>query len=322
MIIASAPAKTILFGEHFVVRGCPAIAIALNVRSNVKVSEHGDLSIKVKSLNLGEEMIVDLNGKPVKLSPNLTPYTKIFEMLANYCNLKQAYIEIKSDIPIAAGLGSSASIAVALTAAYSRYLGLSLSLDEISRIAYESEKIVHGKPSGIDNSIATYGGGIVFEKGKIRRINIDKLSEAFIIIANTGIERSTRDAVLKVLRLYDKYESILMHVYEASRNLVNEAIKHIEEGNLRELGELMNINHGLLSAIGVSLLELEELVYIARKAGALGSKITGAGLGGCIIALSTKDNVEEVERALKVKAKWVLKASLSMDGVRVMEKEH
>jgi len=318
IIKASAPAKAILFGEHFVVKGYPAIAIALDVRAYVHVRETDKEYIKVRSIDLEEELIMSLDGNIIKNSSNLRPYVEVFEALSEYTRPKPAYVEIKSNIPVAAGLGSSASIAVALTAAYSKFLGIDLDLSEISSIAFKAEKIVHGKPSGIDNSIATYGGGIVFERGRVReKINVEKLRDAIVIVANSGIERSTRTAVLRVLELYEKYPSILKHIYDASKTIIEEALEYIKKGMIKELGELMNINHGLLSAIGVSIAELEDLVYTARKAGALGAKITGAGLGGCIIALTTSKEAEKVEKALKSKAEWVLRAPISIRGVRI-----
>ncbi len=317
---ASAPGKVILFGEHFVVKGKPAIAVALSPRVYVTIKRpsNGDSRIVIVSKDTGYKLVINpLTLEILESKGKLLQLRRILEELQRLSgNLKHAFIEIYSEIPVAAGLGSSASLAVAFTAAYSRYMGLNLSHEEISRIAFEAEKIVHGKPSGIDNTIATYGGAILYRGGVFSQIRVGDIKDYFII-ADTGVPRSTREAVLKVLDLYERYPKILEHVYTAAERIVEEAKTALEEADTIRLGELMNINHGLLSAIGVSGLELEQLVHIARKNGALGSKITGAGIGGAIIALTSKENVDKVYRALGKYAKNIIKASIDWEGVRI-----
>lgn len=320
-IIASAPGKVILFGEHFVVKNRPAIAVALELRLRVTVSDSNEY-IVIVSKNTGGKLVIDTTNLTVKEDyrgpSQLLAVLKELKSMVN--GLKPAYINIESEIPVAAGLGSSASLAVAFTAAYSRYLGLNLSREEISRIAYEAERIVHGKPSGIDNTIASLGGAILYHKNSTRRISISKLDEVAIVIADTGIERSTREAVLSVLSLYDKHPRVMEKIYEAAEEIIREAEESLSKGDWIRVGELMNINHGLLSAIGVSILELEKLVYLARKSGALGAKITGAGMGGSIIALTLRENVEQVVEALRREAKRVISTGISEEGVVVREK--
>lgn len=317
-IIALAPAKAILFGEHFVVKGKPAIAVALGLKLKVEVQEYTN-RIVIVSRNTGEKLVIDLETLSTN-NNNLKQLIAILRRLKDMCGfLKPAYIEIHSNIPIAAGLGSSASLAVAFTAAFSRYLGLYLNKYEISNIAYEAEKIIHGKPSGIDNTIASIGGAILYHKGSIQSIDISKLDEVALIIADTGIERSTREAVLNVLSLYERYPKVMEKIYDASEEIVYEAEQALRNGEWGRVGELMNINHGLLSAIGISLIELEELIYVARKAGALGAKITGAGMGGSIIALAWKREANQVVEALRREAKLVISTGIDKEGVIVRE---
>ncbi len=321
VIEASAPGKVILFGEHFVVKGKPAIAVALSPRIHVLVRELEDNRLVIISRDTGYRIVFDPNSlEVVESSGKLLQLRKILEELkSKNKTIKPAYVEITSEIPVAAGLGSSASLAVAFTAAYSRYMGLDLSREEISRIAFEAEKVVHGKPSGIDNTVATFGGAILYEKGSFTRLRVGKIRDYFII-ADTGVPRSTRKAVLKVLDLYEKYPDILEHVYNAAEKIVREARRALEKADTIRMGELMNINHGLLSAIGVSGLELEQLVHVARRSGALGSKITGAGMGGSIIALASRDGVNHVYNTLSRYARRLIKASIDWEGVRVEEK--
>jgi len=317
-IIALAPGKAILFGEHFVVKGRPAIAVALGLKLKVEVQEYID-KIVIVSKNTGEKLVVDPETLNTS-NDNLKQLIVILRRLKDMCGfLKPAYIEIHSNIPIAAGLGSSASLAVAFTAAFSRYLGLYLNKYEISNIAYEAEKITHGKPSGIDNTIASIGGAILYHKGSIQSIDISKLDKVALIIADTGIERSTREAVLKVLSLYERYPKVMEKIYDASEEIVYEAKQALSNGEWERIGELMNINHGLLSAIGISLIELEKLIYVARRAGALGAKITGAGMGGAIIALAWKREANQVVEALRKEAKLVISTSIDKEGVIIRE---
>ena len=229
---------------------------------------------------------------------------------------KGIVLRISSEIPIAAGMGSSAATAVAAVAAASRLLGIRVTKDDISKAAYVAETIVHGKPSGIDNTVSTYGGVIAFRKNEgFIRLKGD-FKTAFLILADSGIHRSTGSMVKKVLELKKKYPSIMEPLYHAAGRLAIEAGKAIEMEDLEKLGELMNINHGLLSAIGVSNQKLEELIYRARSAGALGSKITGAGGGGFIIALCTGERVEEVKNALKDVSKRIIVTRIENEGVR------
>lgn len=323
VVRASAPGKVILFGEHFVVRGKPAIAIALSPRIYVTVKKpcDGSNKITIRSRNINYELVLDpLTLEILELKGELLQLKRILEELRRLSGkLEPALVEIYSEIPVAAGLGSSASLAVAFTAAFSRYIGLMLSREEISRIAFEAEKVVHGRPSGIDNTIATYGGAILYREGMFSQIKVGDIRDYFII-ADTGVPRSTREAVLKVLDLYKRYSQILEHVYIAAEKIVEEAKTALEEADTSKLGELMNINHGLLSAVGVSSLELERLVHIARINGALGSKITGAGIGGAIIALASRENAGKVYSTLRRYAKNIIKASIDWEGIRIEQR--
>ncbi len=315
VIEASAPGKVILFGEHFVVKGKPAIALALDLRVNVRVDSSNTNTITIYSHNTNSKLEIELGSLKTSGSENLVQLHKIVEVLSSKAKLKPAYIEINSNIPIAAGLGSSASLAVAFTAAYSKFIGLELTREEISRIAFEAEKIVHGKPSGIDNTIATYGGAILYKAGEFSRIKLSNIQSVSLIIADTGITRSTRKAVLRVLELYNKYPEILSLIYDAAERIVVRALGALENGSWPIVGELMNLNHGLLSTIGVSTLELEELVFTARRAGALGAKITGAGMGGSIIALAYSANSSRIAGALREKSKRVIVAGIDSRGL-------
>ncbi len=310
----SAPGKTILIGEHFVVENEPAIAVAIGLRAHVMVEEVEEEKIEIISEDLGIREVFNEGSKRIN-SPLYPLYYGIRQLLDNVGIKESIRLKIKSEIPVAAGMGSSAAVAVASIAAVSRLLGVRLSEEEISRFAYMCERIVHGKPSGIDNTIATYGGVIAFRRNEgFLKLRGDT-SKISLILADSGIPRNTGNMVMRVLKLKGKYPSVMEPLYHTAGRLAIEAGKAIEEGDFAKLGELMNINHGLLSAIGVSNLRLEKLVYRAREAGALGSKITGAGGGGFIVALCEKGAEVKIREALKEISRRVYVTEVEERGV-------
>ena len=314
---ASAPGKVILIGEHFVVEGEPALALALDLRARARVRVlSGEDRVVIISRELGlQEVFPRENPEGSPLFPAYVSAELARERAGVETPLE---IRISSDLPPASGMGSSAAVSVA-TAAAVLALGGSLEQELVSSIAYEAEKIVHGKPSGIDNTISTYGGAILYERKRgFTRIRAN-LRGAKLVLADTGIPRSTRDMVRMVRELKARYWTILDPVYTSAGRLAVEAAKALELGDLATLGELMNINHGLLSAIGVSRIELEQLVYAARDSGALGAKITGAGGGGLVVALCRSEDAERVCARLRGISKRVLVAEIASRGVVVEE---
>jgi len=316
--IASAPGKVILVGEHFVVEGVPAIAAALNLRTRVTAFTIQENIIRVYSKDLRLKEIFR-EGHIKKDSP-LYPIFVAANLAREHAGIDHGLeLNIESELPLSAGMGSSAAVSVA-TAAAVIALKKNLEKEVVSSIAYEAEKIVHKKPSGIDNTISTYGGAILYSKNKgFEKIEIN-LKDAALVLADTGIPRNTGVMVEKVRKLKARYGAILDLIYASAEALVYEASKAIEVGDVKALGELMNINHGLLSAIGVSIGKLEELIYTARQAGAVGAKITGAGGGGLIVALCYKKDVEKVENALSRVAQRVYVTAISKKGVALEHK--
>lgn len=315
MAKASAPAKAILVGEHFVVAGCPAIAVALDVRARVEAETLPEGGVvEVESRELGKQTFGAGSLPSSPLYPVYVAVREVLKLAGASIGLK---LRIESEIPPAAGMGSSAAVAVAAVAAVAKILGLQLTSEEVSAAAYAAEVQVHGKPSGIDNTVSTLGGAIYYRKTEgFRKLEAD-FSPIRFILADSGVQRSTGELVSRVLALKARRADILNHVYEAAASLVETARGAIERDDYAALGELMNINHGLLSAIGVSNAKLEELVYAARQAGALGAKITGAGGGGMILALAWREDAERVARALAGISPRVIIAPVSQEGVRI-----
>jgi len=225
-------------------------------------------------------------------------------------------IEITSTVPVAAGLGSSAAVIAATTAAVSTLLDLKLSKEDVFRITYEAEKVVHGTPSGIDPAISTFGGTLLFQMDTGFK-PIDTKAGIQLVVGDTGIERSTRVQVEKVRNLRVKYPQVVEPIMNAAREIVLRAIDAFKRNDLETLGELMNINHALLYGIGVSDESLEWLINAARKAGASGAKLTGAGGGGCMVALAKSENLQTISEAIQRLGGRAYVAKETDEGVKI-----
>ena len=320
MIISEAPSKVILFGEHSVVYGYPALASAINLKTYVKLTETvGKTVIFSEPLSMkwayGEKT-------PLEFKP-LERIIRIVEDRYNIDLSRGLKLDISSEVRPGSGLGSSASVAAALGGALLYYTKNKVSLEELNYLAYEAEKVAHGTPSGIDNTVAVNGGIIKFVRTDngplIEKIRIPR--DIPLIVVDTGMGKSTKQAVSKVRELLNKEYEIVKRIFEGIGNIVERIWNDFNNKilDLRRIGQLMNINHGLLSAIGVSNSRIEEIVHFAREKGALGAKLTGAGLGGYVLVLPSEDNIEEIYSALKNRYKRVLKVAIYNKGTTVKE---
>ncbi len=312
----SAPGKIILSGEHSVVYKKPAIAAAIDLRCEV-TSKKISNGIEIDALDLGLKKNYSFDDiKQLKQNPDQIHGIDSLAILADLIVPGESLsLKIHSQIPISAGLGSSAATAVSVAASISDLFSLDLSLEQISNFAYQSEVFIHGKPSGIDNSIATWGGLIVYENSHITRKTLNHTMP--LIIANTQVERSTAKLVQGVSNLRNKY-TFINPLIDIFGELTNNVITSIDKGDMNKLGELFNINQGLLDAINVGHRKLSEFIWIARDAGAIGAKLTGAGGGGCMIALARNDkHAEEIANKLEDQGARVYITSLSSKGVQV-----
>jgi mevalonate kinase len=211
----------------------------------------------------------------------------ISNMLSTYGLLNGLNVEIWSEIPIGVGLGSSSATAVATVTALSNLFELQLGPGEISQHAFEGEKITHATPSGIDNTISTYGGAILYKKGKINRIEIPH--QIPLLLINTQIPRETKTQVTHVANLYKEHPSIISPIFQAIDALSLKTENALRLKKLAQIGELLNFNQHFLRILGVSTKEIDALIDLALSNGAIGAKITGAGGGGCILALFESD---------------------------------
>ncbi len=322
-VIASAPAKVILFGEHFVVYGEPAIVLAIDKRAYAKAELREDRQLYLRSVNLnlsgyfknGTFKIEQGNAREArsKFKPLKLAVEKILEIHGENIGLN---IEVNSTVPVAAGLGSSAAVATAVTAAVGTLLDVKMSKESVFHISYEAEKIVHGTPSGVDSAISTFGGTLLFQMDTGFK-PLDVKTDVPLVIGDTGVERSTRDQVLKVRQIRNKYPRVIEPMMRTAREIVLRAIEALKEGDLETLGDLMNINNALLYGLEVSDESLEWLINAARRAGALGAKLTGAGGGGCMVALAQNDRLKQVLEAIKRAGGRPFIAKKTDEGVKI-----
>ncbi|WP_267283850.1 mevalonate kinase [Marinobacter sp. LV10R520-4] len=195
-------------------------------------------------------------------------------------------LEIFPNVPRAMGLGGSAAIAVATIRALDRCFELGLDDERVNELAFECEKIAHGTPSGIDNTLSTYGQTMLFRSGESPLRKVIEIDQAVqLVVGISGIESLTAATVARVRKAREAHPELYENIFNQIDSLVIEGVDALVRHKLETLGELMNICHGLLNAMQVSSWELEEMIQIARRHGALGAKLTGGGGGGSIIAL-------------------------------------
>ena len=328
-VLASAPGKICLYGEHAVVYKKPAIVASIDKRVYVTCETRNDDRVTIRAVNLevpGITITYDRNGEVIFETDygvvlSATSYIReAITVTSEYLGVfKGVDLKIESTMPVGAGLGTSAAVSVASIAAYSKALGFDLSRDEIAKLAWETEKKVQGLASPMDTSISTFGGIIYLKYGDngFQIENLDINVELPIVVGYTKRLYKTKDMVAKVKMYKDKYPDLINPIIETIGRLVDEAKIALIEGDLIRAGELMNINHGLLDALGVSTKELNDMVYAARAFGAYGSKLSGAGGGGVVIALARRESIPDIITAFKMLNTIPIETTITAKGVDI-----
>ena len=294
MSSASAPGKIILFGEHAVVYNRPALAVpVMQVHADVEISDAHRAGIWIDAPD------ISLRAELSTLAPT-NALRAVVESVFQFLDITlfpPINIQIQSSIPVASGLGSGAAVSVAIIRALSSFLLLPLTDGQVNALCYEVEKLHHGTPSGIDNTVITYARPVFFIKGQA--IETFRVGAPFtIVIGDTGVSAPTKESVGDVRKLWEADKNRWEAVFDQMAEIVREARKAIESGKWQELGPLMDANHALLQEMTVSSPELDRLVLAARAAGAEGAKLSGGGRGGNMIALVTPSDAEKVASAL------------------------
>ena len=271
--------KIILLGEHAVVYGRPAIALPIPLAVEAAIRKGGD----------GINVVIPRWGVEQKVRVTNPGFTGIIAQLLEQLDLDEENmtIEVFPHIPRAMGLGGSSALAVAIIRAIDQAYKLGLKDGRINELAFECEKAAHGTPSGVDNTVATYGSPLYYQRRDEQPLfSTLKLGQPLeLVIGMTGKESLTADTVARVRASWQQYPERYETIFDQIGHLTISASDAVKSGQLNELGELMNLCHGYLNALQLSTPELEEMIHVARQNGAVGAKLTGGGGGGSMIAL-------------------------------------
>ncbi len=296
-ISSSAPGKIILCGEHAVVYGQPAIALPImDVQTRCVIlakpnAQSQQVMIKDNAFGLDSEL---------RALPPDHAIRKTIDMVLSVLEIDHmpaCEVQINSTIPYSGGLGSSASIAVALTRATSNFLGHPLDDIKVNKIAFEIEKLHHRTPSGIDNTVIVYAKPVFYIKETPIEL-LEIIHPMVLLIADSGIKGSTAKAVDLVRKRWRLSPIEFEGYFVEIGGIVLKIKRLLMTGNFEEIGSLLTNNHQLLKEIGVSLPELDHLVDIAIRSGAYGAKLSGGGMGGNVVALVPPDLVDQIRSNL------------------------
>lgn len=279
----TAAAKVILLGEHAAVYDKHVLALPLDAAVTATIARQG-AEIDFEFVELGRKKAIDLKapaGPGAGISAAL-------ELIMRELGVEERgfRIHVESRVPAAMGLGSSAAFAVAIVRAFDGLLKLDLSIDRVNEVAFACEKLAHGTPSGIDNTLATYAMPVLYRKSAAPPTRSLSLTEPPpIVVASSGNPGVTREQVAGVKSRAEQAPEYFERIFAEIDSISLAGAEALQSGDYDTLGGLMNLCHGYLNAIGVSTPELEAMVGVARDAGAVGAKLTGAGGGGSIVAL-------------------------------------
>lgn len=279
--------KIILLGEHSVVHGRPALAAGLTrgARATARPAEGRTSSA---SFAFGDTH-VDVEARaddPRPLGRALAA------LLATYDAPPTVHVDVQLELPAGAGLGASAAMGVAVSAALDGLTGTARTPEERATQTLAWERVFHGNPSGVDNTMAAVGGVAQFTRGAaLERVRLRQ--PLWLVVGHSGEASETKEMVALVAQQLERDPKRIGELFDAIAALVRNARLALAAGDGRALGQLMDMNHGLLSALMLSTPRLEELCVAAREAGAAGAKVTGAGGGGCMVALAPDGSVAE-----------------------------
>jgi mevalonate kinase len=281
--------KIILVGEHAVVHGAPAIVAGIRRGVSAVARPAGQDSLYIEPW-----------GKTWR--PNAEsdePLERAFErILSRYTNRPPLRFVLRVALPPGAGLGCSAAIGVSLIDAIDKALGVARSRAELGALALEWERFFHGDPSGVDNLASALGGLLCYRRSSVPR-PISPKGSFYLVVANSGQRSNTKQMVARVARRLAGSPEWARRALDEVKTLAIDAEAAICMGDLLELGGALDRNHEILRSLNLSTNRLEALCRQARSAGALGAKITGAGGGGCMVALAAEaEHADRISAAL------------------------
>ena len=294
--------KIILFGEHVVLYDQKAIIAALPHKTYAFIQPSES----------GEWKLIDQRPKVPTYYPNKsTPYMHMVRRIAETIGIDESLcVTLAGNLPVTSGgIGSSSAAAVAVTKAFNEYAQKHMTLEQINRCAFEGECCIHGTPSGIDNTAATYGGICMFQAGYRLPLNI--VSPMYFVIADSGIASDTKIVISALQNFFARDAYNKQKILAQYKEIISASEQALQQEDLAVIGLLMNKNHALLQDMGISSESLDNMVTIARHAGALGAKMTGTGRGGIVIALA-KDVRQQyhIEQCFMHDGFWTLSVCL------------
>jgi mevalonate kinase len=272
---AFAPGKVILLGEHAVVYGHPALA--------------GPLSFGVTA-SARPSPLCALDIPPRIRGERRSRMERAFARAASAGGRPRIRVSLESDLPVSMGLGSSAALSVACARVLLEAAKRQASAEHVARVALEMEVAFHGRPSGVDHTCSALGSLIRYQKRPAARLGQARVVKSprplNVVVALVGERAPTHQTVAALRERIERWPRRYVPLLKQIGELADDGAKGVEEGDLEELGELMNINQGLLSALGLSSGGIDLMVHRLKEAGALGAKLTGAGGdGGAVVGL-------------------------------------
>lgn len=333
-ITVSAPGKLMLFGEHAVVYGHPCIVTAVDQRMYVTVEtnqtgnftlEAPDVAVSnyskpVDQIGVGEipkgAQFIEFAVKNVIESKKIPGHLSAGEAGARNDNFEGLKITTRSEFSSKFGFGSSSASTVCVVKALSEIYSMKLTNQDIFKIAYKTVLDVQGKGSGFDVAAAVYGGTLYFVTGGkvIKPLGIHSIP---LVVGYTGVKADTVKLINQVLEKSKAFPETVEGIYNLIEQIVEKAKPAILKGNWETAGELMNLNQGLLEALGVSSDKLSDMIYGARDNGAFGAKLSGAGGGDCMITLVSDKNKKAVEKGIEKAGGTIISVKTNAPGVRI-----
>ncbi len=312
MIDVSAPGKLMLFGEHAVLYGKHCIVTAVNKRTRASFKRAKNIVINAKDFNISNFTIRNFDAIPKPLrfvSSAIEQFHEKYKIKSGFS--LSTYGDLKSHF----GLGSSAAIIVCIIKGLARLFRVYLQKMDIFNISHKIVRLIQGVGSGFDVAAATYGGTLKFANGgkTLEKIKIDNLP---LIVGYSGVKADTSAIIRSVTARYKKYPQYHNSIFNSIDRISIKASNEVKDENWKRVGDLMNKNQRLLRKLDVSSPRLEKLISAARHSGAYGAKLSGAGIGDCMIALASDSKREDVEHAIEKAGGTVLDLKTNASGVR------